>query len=76
MNPNYEYNASEDEPPQMKKKVIRGGSWKDIGYFLQVTARQYEYQDTAKAYIGFRCMQTYLGRMEHDNPKNSSEIYR
>ena len=76
MNPNYEYNASEDESPQMKKKVIRGGSWKDIGYFLQVTARQFEYQDTAKSYVGFRNVQMYLGRMENDNPKNSSEVYR
>lgn len=75
MNPNYEYNAREEEPPQMKKKVIRGGSWKDIGYFLQVTARQYEYQDTAKSYIGFRCMQTYLGRMSGDS-KHASEVYR
>lgn len=75
MNPNYEYNAREEEPPQMKKKVIRGGSWKDIGYFLQVSARQYEYQDTAKSYIGFRCMQTYLGRMAGDS-KNASNVYR
>ena len=75
MNPNYEYTASEDDPPQMKKKVIRGGSWKDVGFFLQVTSRQYEYQDTAKSYVGFRCIQTYLGRMENDNPKNSSEVY-
>lgn len=75
MNPNYEYNAREEDPPQMKKKVIRGGSWKDIGYFLQVTARQYEYQDTAKSYIGFRNMQTYLGRMSGDS-KHASEVYR
>lgn len=75
LNPNYAYNAREDDPPQMKKKVIRGGSWKDIGYFLQVTARQYEYQDTAKSYIGFRCMQTYLGRMSGDS-KHASEVYR
>ncbi len=75
LNPDYEYNAKENDPPQMKKKVIRGGSWKDIGYFLQVTARQYEYQDTAKSYIGFRCMQTYLGRMSGDS-KRASEVYR
>lgn len=75
LNPDYEYNAKENDPPQMKKKVIRGGSWKDIGYFLQVTARQYEYQDTAKSYIGFRCMQTYLGRMSGDS-KRASEVYK
>ena len=37
-------------------KVIRGGSWKDVGYFLQTSTRTYEYQDTAKSYFGFRCV--------------------
>jgi formylglycine-generating enzyme required for sulfatase activity len=40
----------------MKRKVVRGGSWKDVGYFLQTSSRNYEYQDTAKSYIGFRCV--------------------
>ena len=46
----------------MKRKVIRGGSWKDIGYYLQTSSRTYEYQDTAKSYIGTRSVQTHLGR--------------
>jgi formylglycine-generating enzyme required for sulfatase activity len=62
LNPHYEYNAVEDDPPAMKRKVIRGGSWKDIGYYLQVSTRTYEYQDTAKSYIGFRCVRSYMGR--------------
>ena len=48
MNPNYTYNATENDPPIMKRKVVRGGSWKDIAYYLEVTTRSYEYQDTAK----------------------------
>lgn len=60
-NPNFEYNALPDDPPAMKRKVIRGGSWKDIAYFLQVGTRTYEYQDTAKAYVGFRCVRTSFG---------------
>lgn len=75
MNPNYTYNATEDDPPVMKRKVIRGGSWKDIAYFLQVTTRTFEYQDTAKSYIGFRCVQPYLGRNKGDNPNKASRIY-
>ncbi len=75
MNPNYTYNAKEDDPPVMKRKVIRGGSWKDIAYFLQVTTRSFEYQDTAKSYIGFRCVQPYLGRNKGDNPNKASRIY-
>ncbi|RUT77715.1 SUMF1/EgtB/PvdO family nonheme iron enzyme [Ancylomarina longa] len=62
MNPNYEYNALPDDPPALKRKVIRGGSWKDIGYYLQCATRTYEYQDTAKSYIGFRCVRTHLGK--------------
>ncbi len=56
MNPDIRWNAKDSDPPRMKRKVIRGGSWKDVGYFLQTGARQYEYQDTAKSYIGFRCV--------------------
>jgi gliding motility-associated lipoprotein GldK len=75
MNPNYTYNAKKDDPPAMKRKVIRGGSWKDIAYYLQVTTRAYEYQDTAKSYIGFRCIQPYLGRDEGDNANHASRVY-
>lgn len=75
MNPNYTYNAKETDPPAMKRKVIRGGSWKDIAYYLQVTTRSYEYQDTSKCYIGFRCIQPYLGRNKDDNPARASRVY-
>jgi sulfatase modifying factor 1 len=61
MNPTYQYNARPDETSVMKRKVIRGGSWKDIGYFLQVSTRTYEYQDSAKSFIGFRNVRTYMG---------------
>ena len=58
----FQYNAYEEESETMKRKVIRGGSWKDVAYFLQLGARDYEYQDTAKSYIGFRTVQSFLGR--------------
>ncbi|MGG9971224.1 SUMF1/EgtB/PvdO family nonheme iron enzyme [Ferruginibacter sp. SUN002] len=56
MNPDIRWNAKETDPPRMKRKVVRGGSWKDVGYFLQTSTRNYEYQDTSKCYIGFRCV--------------------
>ncbi len=43
------------------RKVVRGGSWKDVAYFLQVSSRDYEYADSARSYIGFRTVQDYLG---------------
>lgn len=62
LNPEYTYDAVDHDPISMKRKVIRGGSWKDIGYYLQTGSRTYEYQDTAKSYIGFRNVTSYLGR--------------
>jgi sulfatase modifying factor 1 len=67
LNQDYTYDAKENDPPVLKRKVIRGGSWKDVGYYLQTSTRTYEYQDTAKSYIGFRCVMTYLGRAKEDN---------
>ncbi|HEY1017649.1 MAG TPA: SUMF1/EgtB/PvdO family nonheme iron enzyme [Sediminibacterium sp.] len=56
MSPDIRYEAKDSDRPREKRKVVRGGSWKDISYFLQVSTRNYEYQDTAKSYIGFRCV--------------------
>ncbi|WP_270088621.1 type IX secretion system lipoprotein PorK/GldK [Sphingobacterium sp. SYP-B4668] len=61
MNPTYSHSAKSSDPNAMKRKVVRGGSWKDVGYFLQNSTRQYEYQDTAKSYIGFRSVTRYTG---------------
>ncbi|MBP7496423.1 MAG: SUMF1/EgtB/PvdO family nonheme iron enzyme [Bacteroidales bacterium] len=74
LNMDYQYEANDNDPPALKRKVIRGGSWKDIGYYMQASTRTYEYQDTAKCYIGFRCVQTYLGRHKKDGP-NASNVY-
>lgn len=43
-------------------KIIRGGSWKDVAYFLETGTRSFEHKDTARSSIGFRCAMTYLGR--------------
>ncbi|HRB26628.1 MAG TPA: SUMF1/EgtB/PvdO family nonheme iron enzyme, partial [Bacteroidia bacterium] len=66
LNPDYSYDAKDSDPVALKRKVIRGGSWKDVGYFLQTGTRSYEYQDTAKCYVGFRCVMSFLGRDKAD----------
>lgn len=66
MNSDYKYNAEDSEDESMKRKVTRGGSWKDVAYFIQNGSRAYEYQDTAKSFIGFRCVQNYIGRSPKD----------
>ena len=71
----FEYDAKDGEAPVKKRKVLRGGSWKDIGYYLMNATRTYEYQDTAKSYIGFRNTMTHLGRGGKDiEQENGEEI--
>lgn len=61
LNPNYSYMARIDDPDILKRKVVKGGSWKDISYFLQCGVRTYEYQYQSRPYIGFRCVRSYIG---------------
>ncbi len=75
MNSEFTYDAKDADHPVKKRKVIRGGSWKDIGYYLQNSTRTFEYQDTAKCYIGFRNVMTHLGRGGKDlDAENGEEI--
>jgi gliding motility-associated lipoprotein GldK len=66
MNPYLRMDVPDNAVPKMKRKAVRGGSWKDIGYFLQTGTRSYEYQDSAKSYIGFRCTIAFLSRSKND----------
>jgi len=75
LNPSYTYYAKKTDTPEKKRKVVRGGSWKDIAYYTTVYAKTYEYQDTCKSYIGFRCVQSYLGRNRGDASSRSSHVY-
>ncbi len=66
LSPDFKYSAAESDAVTLKRKVIRGGSWKDVAIFMQNGMRDYEYQDTAKSYIGFRTVQSFLGRDRRD----------
>jgi gliding motility-associated lipoprotein GldK len=70
----YEYTASfnpDVNDEENERKVVRGGSWKDVAYFLQVSSRDYEYADSARSYIGFRTVQDYMGTDVTQNKKGS-----
>lgn len=67
MNPNVNNESN-------NKKVIRGGSWKDVKYFLQVSSRDYEYADQPRSYIGFRTVHDYLGADLTANAITNSSI--
>jgi gliding motility-associated lipoprotein GldK len=60
----YQYSASFNPSVNKKddpRKIVRGGSWKDVAYFIQVSTRDYEHADSARSFIGFRTVQDYLG---------------
>jgi len=61
MNPDLRYNAAKDDPYAMKKKVVRGGSWKDVSQFIRSDMRTFEFQNETRSYIGFRCVRTQVG---------------
>jgi sulfatase modifying factor 1 len=76
LNTEYRYDAMDWDPPSMKRKVTRGGSWKDVGYYIRNATRSYEYQDTAKSFLGFRNVATHLGRGGSDFSKEGGEEIR
>ena len=55
-------------------KVVRGGSWKDVKYFLQVSTRDYENANKPRSYIGFRTVHDYLGADMTANAMTNSTI--
>lgn len=61
LNPDFSYMARKADPDILKRKVVKGGSWKDISYFMQCGVRTYEYQHESRPYIGFRCVRAYIG---------------
>lgn len=56
LNPVLLYDANDKDSYTLKRKVVRGGSWKDNGSMLNTDVRNYEQQDEAHSYIGFRCV--------------------
>jgi len=75
LNPHYIYHAKKEDLPNKKRKVIRGGSWKDVSYYIKIATRAYEYQDSCMSFVGFRCVQTYMGRDRGDNMNRASHVY-
>ena len=61
MNPTLTYNAAKEDPYTLKKKSVRGGSWKDPESFIKSAWRTSEYQNVGRSFIGFRCVRTQVG---------------
>lgn len=60
MNPELKYNAAIEDPYRLKKKSVRGGSWKDPESMIRSAWRSYEYQNQPRSFIGFRCVRSMV----------------
>jgi formylglycine-generating enzyme required for sulfatase activity len=61
INPEDRYNAAKEDPYALKRKVVRGGSWKDPVHFIRADIRSFEFQNEQRSFIGFRCVRTQVG---------------
>lgn len=61
LNPQYRYDAAKEDPYKMKRKIVRGGSWKDVAHNIRSDLRMWEYQNEQRSYIGFRCVRSQIG---------------
>lgn len=58
INPQLKYNATIEDPYRLKRKSVRGGSWKDSESHIRSAWRSSEYQNQPRSYIGFRCVRS------------------
>ncbi len=70
INPQLKYNAAIEDPYRLKKKSVRGGSWKDPESYIRSAWRSSEYQNQPRSYIGFRCVRS-LANTTSDKAKDS-----
>ncbi len=61
MNPQLSYRAAKEDPYALKRKSVRGGSWKDPESFIKSAWRSSEYQNVGRSFIGFRCVRSQVG---------------
>ncbi len=65
LNPEYRYDAAigdnDKDPYNMTRKIVRGGSWKDVAHNVRSDLRMWEYQNEQRSYIGFRCVRSTIG---------------
>ncbi len=67
INPQLKYNAAQEDPYRLKKKSVRGGSWKDPESYIRSAWRSSEYQNQPRSYIGFRCVRSLANTTSDKN---------
>ena len=68
LNPQLSYNAAKEDPCVLKRKSVRGGSWKDPMSMIRSAWRSWEYQNQPRSYIGFRCVRSKANTTSSTNP--------
>lgn len=58
INPELDYKAAAEDPYFLKRKSVRGGSWKDPISYIRSAWRTSEYQNQPRSFIGFRCVRS------------------
>ena len=70
INPQLKYNAAIEDPYRLKKKSVRGGSWKDTESHIRSAWRSSEYQNQPRSYIGFRCVRSLANTTSQKSKKS------
>ncbi|NJO00741.1 MAG: gliding motility lipoprotein GldJ [Bacteroidia bacterium] len=52
-------------------RVYKGGSWKDVAYWLSPGTRRYLDKDERRAHIGFRCAMIMAGERDGENRRKN-----
>ncbi len=55
-----------------KSRVLKGGSWNDMPYWLSPGSRRFMQEDLSSSTIGFRCAMTHYGSVEGNKRKNGN----
>ena len=67
-NPQLEYRSLVND----RSKVFKGGSWKDVAYWMAPGTRRYLDMDRATSTIGFRCAMISIGSKQFDQSNGIS----
>ena len=68
-NPDFSYRAVLADPRVLKRKIVKGGSWKDRVYWLSPSTRRFLDQDKSANDIGFRCAMSMIGSIDDQTQK-------
>jgi gliding motility-associated lipoprotein GldJ len=64
----------QDEESKSRYRVYKGGSWKDVAYWLSPGTRRFMEENRSSATIGFRCAMSYVsGDIKKEEDKKSKK---